>query len=257
MGDRPTVAVTRAEEDARALADALARVGLDAVSTPLISVVQRPAEWLGAQLLAAPGFDWIVCTSRNAVDALSAAAPPGSEARRRLEGVRVAAVGERTAGALATHGWRAAVVPEVSDAAHLARALLAEDATPARRVLFPRADEAREDVPTILRAAGWTVDDVACYETRPRPDGGAALSAALAAGEVQAVALASGSAARALAQLVPRSLWGVARLVSIGPATTAAARDAGLVVSAEATTPRLEALAQAVRHILIELPTHA
>lgn len=257
MGDRPRVAVTRAAGDAAPLVGALEAAGLETVVTPLLQFVASPAETLAQRVMTSAPFDWIACTSGHAVDALVAAAPPGSDPRRRLDGARVGAVGDRTAASLGEHGWPVAVVPPVADAAHLARAMLAADPLPARHVLFPRAREAREELPAILRDAGWTVGDAPCYETLPCPDGAAALSAHLAAGEVQAVVLASGSAARAFAQLVPPALRGAARLVSIGPTTTTAAREAGLVVSAEADVPGVESLALAARRILIELPSHA
>lgn len=251
------VAVTRAEDDAEPLVRALEAAGFDAIVTPLLRFAARPAEALVALVVSAPPFDWIACTSHHAVAALSAAAPPGGPVRARLAAARVGAVGGRTAAALGAGGWPVAVVPPVSDAAHLARAMLTADRAPVRRVLFPRALEAREELPAILRAAGWHVTDAPCYETLPCADGAAALARRLAAGEVRAVTLASGSAARAFAHLVPPASRGAARLVSIGPTTTAVARDAGLAIAAEADVPSLDALAAAARRILLESPAHA
>lgn len=257
MIERPTVAVTRAEPDAWPLARALESVGLRAVITPLLHVEMRPPRGLADAVLSSPPFDWVACTSAHAVEALVAAAPAGGVVRDRLMGARLGAVGERTAEALGAHGWPAALTPEVTDAAHLARAMLAADRAPRRRVLFPRALAARAELPAILGDAGWDVTEVPCYETCAAPAGGTKLVVHLAAGDVQAVVLASGSAARSFAQLVPAALWPAARLVTIGPTTTSAARDAGLVVSAEAATPSLEALAEAVRRLLLASQVHA
>jgi uroporphyrinogen-III synthase len=117
--------------------------------------------------------------------------------------------------------------------------------------------EARDTLPTVLRAAGWRVDEVACYETCAFGAGGARLDEALQRGEVAAVTLASGSAARALATMIPAARLALARLVSIGPTTTAAAHAAGLVVAAEAPTATMEALADATRRILTGTLSHA
>lgn len=249
------VAVTRAEEDAEALASALTGAGLTAIGAPLLRVTPLPPDALAAELRSG-GFDWTVCTSRHAVEALGAAcaslqAPPAEAVRGRL-----GAVGRRTAGALEALGLHVDLVPAVSDAMHLADAMLALDATP-QRVLFPRAREAREALPAALRQAGWTVVDVVAYDTVPNEAGGAALCESLAAGTIAAITLASGSAARALASLVPRALWSRARLVSIGPTTTADAAACGLPIAAQAETPTMASLAEATRRILLDSLAHA
>ena len=243
------VAVTRAEEDADALASALTGAGLTAIGAPLLRVTPLPPDALAAELRSG-GFDWTVCTSRHAVEALGAAcaslqAPPAEAVRGRL-----GAVGRRTAGALEALGLHVDLVPAVSDA------MLALDATP-QRVLFPRAREAREALPAALRQAGWTVVDVVAYDTVPNEAGGAALCESLAAGTIAAITLASGSAARALASLVPRALWSRARLVSIGPTTTADAAACGLPIAAQAETPTMASLAEATRRILLDSLAHA
>jgi uroporphyrinogen-III synthase len=57
--------------------------------------------------------------------------------------------------------------------------------------------------------------------------------------------------------MIPAARLAQARLVSIGPTTTAAAHAAGLVVAAEAPTATMEALADATRRILTGTLSHA
>ena len=255
MPDAPGVAVTRAEEDSAALASALASAGLVPVVTPLLRIAPLETSELAAQLTGG-AFDWTVCTSRHAVDALGAACASLGMAPADVVRGRIGAVGRRTADALCALGLRVDLVPDVADAMHLAGAMLALDAVP-RRVLFPRAREAREALPTALRDAGWTVVDVVAYDTVTDEAGGAALRAALEAGTVSAITLASGSAARALATLVPRALLSRARLVSIGPTTTADAAACGLPIAAQAETPSMASLADVTRRILLDSLAHA
>jgi uroporphyrinogen-III synthase len=96
-------------------------------------------------------------------------------------------------------------------------------------VLFAGAEDARD-----VLARGLDADVVPLYRTVAlRPD-------AFPAADL--VVLASASAARAFAALgVP------APVVSIGPVTSAAAREAGLTVAAEAETHDLDGLERAVR----------
>jgi uroporphyrinogen-III synthase len=105
--------------------------------------------------------------------------------------------------------------------------LLAELPRPAGRVLFAGAEGARRLLIDELGA-----DFVVLYRTRSlRPE--------LPAGDLAVVA--SPSAARALAALTTAM-----RVVSIGPETTAAAREEGLAVVAEATSATVEALVSTV-----------
>ena len=265
MPERPGVAVTRAEEDAAPLVAALEAVGLRAVCTPLLQFAPSSPDPLVGELadaltaLRADGAstEWLVCTSRHAVTALAHSCGALGIAPASLNFAQVGAVGRRTAEALEAIGVPVTLVPDVSDAAHLAAAMLSRSGGVPARVLFPRAREAREAMPTALRYAGWEVNDVTCYETLPSADGATRLAAALSRGELGAVTLASGSAARAFSQCVPAALWGRARLVSIGATTTADATACALPIAAQATEPTVAALADATRRILSESFAHA
>ena len=255
--------MTRAREDVASLERALQAQGVRPVATPLLRfALLDPAPLV--RLIAGPRtYDWLVCTSRHAVEQLEAACAFAGVKANDGRFVRVGAVGHGTARALESLGVTVDLVPQVSDAAHLARTMLGlPDATGAGaasppRVLFPRARAARETLPTLLREARWIVDDVACYETLACTDGGSQLTEALAQGLLGAVTLASGSASRAMASLVPTSLWAAARLVSIGPTTTAAAHAAGLTIAAESPLPSMDALADTTRRLLLDSLAHA
>ena len=156
------------------------------------------------------GYDWLVLTS----------AAGATELKRRARGraTRVAAIGPVTAEA-----WGPVdLVPAVSTQ----EGLLDELPRPAGKVLFAGAEGARR-----LLAEELGADVVVLYRAKPL--------AASVEGDLAVVA--SPSAARALAALntaVP--------VVSIGPETTAAAREAGLRVAAEAVAPDLDGLVRAV-----------
>lgn len=207
------VIVTRPRAQARRLVDALAALGADVVECPLIEI-----EPVSDDPVDAAGYDWVIVTSPNGADEL---------ARRGRNLPRLAAVGPGTAEALRAHGLEPVFVARESTQDGLLREL----PRPAGRVLFAAADGARRGPVDELGA-----DFVALYRTRE-------LKPELPAGDV--VVLASGSAARAYA-----SAGGSARVVSIGPETSKAARAAGLAVVAEAVTHDLDGLVAAVADLM-------
>lgn len=208
------------------LAATLTERGYRVHAVPTVST--EPVE-IEAESLA--GFDWIVVTSAAGVAALPSL-PTTS---------RWAAVGEATADALAARGVRADLVPKATTGAAIA------DAIPdpgGRRVLLARADAAAEDLPRLLRERGAEVVELTVYRTVEAPaSSAAALSKALTDTDLAAIVFASGSAVRGFIEL-----GGTPALpaVTIGPRTSAVARELGFAVAGEATKQTTLGLADAV-----------
>lgn len=234
LGGRRVV-VTRPREQAADLVAELARLGAEVAVVPLVAVeLFSPSPELD-ELLERGEHEWVVFTSANAVRAV------GERIRRSR--ARAAAVGPTTAEELHALGVRPSFVPE-----RFAAAAIADGLGPLRgtRVLLPQSEIAAPDLARELRTRGAVVDAVTVYRTvalEPGPDEVATLRSA------DAVLLASGSAARALAAaVVPRE---ETLLVCIGPSTAEAARSAGLgvgLVAEEATgAGMIQALVEHVR----------
>ncbi|HUQ22740.1 MAG TPA: uroporphyrinogen-III synthase [Gaiellaceae bacterium] len=201
------VIVTRPAGQEEELVQGLLALGHEVVRCPLLEV-----EPLGDSPLDVSGYGWVIVTSVNGA----------RELRRRMIGTpaRVAAIGQATAEAFGG----ADLVPAVSTQ----EGLLAELPRPAGRVLFAAAEGARRLLVDELDATFLPL-----YRTReltpPEPPDG------------DIVVLASASAARAFARLdvaIPA--------VSIGPLTSAAARDVGIDVVREAATHDVAGLLAAV-----------
>ena len=153
------------------LADELESLGFEVEECPLVTV-----DAAGRAARRADGYDWLLLTSRNGVEALFA----------RLEGPlpRVAVVGRGTAEALRERG----VEPDLVAATSTQEGLAAELPRPAGRVLFAGAEDARDVLVRELDA-----DFVPLYRTvELRPE-------RFPAGDL--VVLASASAARSFAAL--------------------------------------------------------
>jgi uroporphyrinogen III methyltransferase / synthase len=237
------VAVTRARAQASGLAARLQELGAEVVETPAIRIEPRPLD--GELLAAVQGIgDYVLAclTSPNGVRLLfDALAGTGRDARA-LAGATVAAIGPGTAAELERRGVRPDVVPEQFVAEALVEALEPIELA-GRRVLVARAAEARSMLPDALRARGAEVDDVALYETVAEPLGDAERAALERA---TYVTFTSSSTVRFLLESGARPPEG-ARVVSIGPITSATAQENGLTVHVEAERHDVDGLVDALR----------
>jgi len=203
------VAVTGTDER---LAERLRTAGFEVVVAPLIRV-----EEIDGPPLDAERYDWVLVTSRNAVEPLL----------RRLDGRpnQFAAIGPGTAEALKAHGIEPAFVAERSTQEGLAEEL----PKPHGRVLHAAAEDARDVLVRELGAELVPLYRTVVVQVESFPD-------------ADLVVLASASAARALAALRTDLAC-----VSIGPVTSAEARAGGFEVVAEAESHDLDGLVAAVK----------
>lgn len=220
------VLVTRSAEQAGELAAALREAGAEPVLLPMIQAVpvERPAA-LDAALDELDAYDALVFTSANGVRFFAGRARERGRELATL-GARVVCVGPATAEAARRQGLPEAWVPRGRFDAEGLLAELAEALPPrGRRFLVVRAEQGREVLPDGLRAAGARVDAVPVYRTVAVETDAAALRAALARGELDALTFTSPSTVRhLLGWLDAPSRAGVARCVvaAIGPVTAAA-----------------------------------
>jgi uroporphyrinogen III methyltransferase/synthase len=252
------VAVTRARAQASGLATSLTELGAEVVEAPSIRVEPRPVEGkivAAVDALADGDYALVCATSVNGARLLFAALVERGLDARALAGATIAAIGPGTARELARHGVRADVVPERSLAEDLVESL-ADVAVEGRRVLVARAGSGREVLPQALRERGADVDVIALYDTVVEPltdESRAALT------NVDYITFTSASSVRnlltALGVARPSPLGGpgsgkatlgAARVVSIGPITTAEARTLGLSVDVEAERHDVDGLVAAL-----------
>lgn len=116
-----------------------------------------------------------------------------------------------------------------------------------RRVLIARALDARPVIADALRARGAEVDDLVVYETVPERPADEAIAQALEADIITFTASSTVTNTLAVLDDAQRAhLTDGPRVVSIGPITSATAREAGLTVAAEAGSSDIPGLIQAI-----------
>jgi uroporphyrinogen III methyltransferase / synthase len=235
-----TVAVTRARAQADGLARRLRELGATVVQAPVIRI--EPILDVGFTPLDPTPYDLICLTSPNAVKYLFERIASGRLDARALARTHIAAIGPTTAHALAEHGIIADIVPHRFVAESLVEAL-AE--LPIRHALIARARNARDVLPDALRARGVAVDVVDLYETVAEPLSERALKAAT---EADYITFTSSSTVRFFLQASAGGggLSAGTRIVSIGPATSAALREHGLEPHVTARRHDVEGIVRAL-----------
>jgi uroporphyrinogen III methyltransferase/synthase len=238
-----TVVVTRARPQASGLAATLRGLGAAVVEAPAIRISPRSVDGDVARMADAIGeYDLVCLTSPNGVALMFEALAARGRDARALAGTSVAAIGPGTARELEAHGIRPDVVPERS----VAESLLAElekTELAGKRALIPRAAEARDVLPDGLRAAGAAVDVVALYDTVGEPLDAAVLNALQ---DADYVTFTSSSTVTRFLDAAGDGVPNGARVVSIGPVTSATARDRGLEVHVEAERHDVDGLVEAL-----------
>lgn len=240
------VLVPRPPHQASALAARIRAAGGVAVEAPTIRTEPGDPDALRACVhdLAAGRAAGVCFTSGNGVHALAAAADEaGVDRPELLAGLSlVGAVGPRTAELVsAVFGRVPTVVPDTSTGASLGDAVPPGEG----RVLLPRGDLAAGDLDAALEAKGWTPVRVVAYRTVTAPALPGEVLEALAAGAIDLLAFTSASTARGFVELVGDRPWS-GRVVAIGPVTSAACRELGLEVAAEADPYDLDGLLAAL-----------
>ena len=208
-----TVVITRAGDQADATAELVRSFDAIPILVPLIEIVDEPIGMAELASLEFDKIDWIVVTSPNGAQRVAPLLQASSSSPR------VAAVGSATGAALP----RCDLVADTQSALGLLQVFPEGPG----KVVVVQAFDAESTLVLGLIENGWHAAAISPYRTVHVTPSTEQQQAALAA---DAVLLASGSAARAWAATFGQRTPPV--VVAIGDQTAAAARRAGLKISA-------------------------
>lgn len=245
------ILVPRTREQAGSLSASLRNFGGVPEEVPTISVEppRNPLQMDKAVRGLVEGrYEWIVFTSVNAVKAVREKFDEYGLDARAFSGLKIAAVGDKTAESIAAWGIRADLVPSGEQSA---RGLLEdwppfdELLDPINRVFLPRADIATETLVAGLHELGWEVDDVTAYRTVRAAPPPAPTRDAIKTGKFDAVVFTSSSTVRNLVGIAGKPHTSTI-IAAIGPATAKTCEEHGLRVDVMAPKPSVELLAEAL-----------
>ncbi|HTU18566.1 MAG TPA: uroporphyrinogen-III C-methyltransferase [Gemmataceae bacterium] len=251
--DRPLlgkrILVTRPRNQASEMIARLEELGAVVSHLPAVEI-REPADWtpVDRALTHLSTYQWLVFTSANGVDALIRRLRHLGRDLRALGSLRLAVIGPATADALRRYHLEPDLIPNRYDSESLAAAL--GEHVAGQRVLLARADRGRE----ILReqlANVAEVEQIAVYAQVDAIEPGSEALDALRRGEIDYVTLTSSNIARSLVRSLDEEALqlirlGAVKLVSISPVTSAAIRELGLPVAAEAQEYTTEGVVQAI-----------
>lgn len=245
------ILVTRAREQASDLVSRLIALGAECVECPTIRIMPPPSwDALDQAIDAIDDYDWIIFTSVNGVRFFFDRLFGKGKDVRAIGHLKTAAIGPVTAEKMRAFGLLCDILPDTYRAESVAAAFK-DQPMDGKRVLLPRAMEARPVLPVELGAMGARVDETPAYRTEIPSEQSETLLNALRNRTVDAVTFTSSSTVKNFLSLIPESsdppelLKGVT-LASIGPITTETAESLGLKVHVTATTFTIPGLCEAL-----------
>ncbi len=228
------IVVTRAQSQASDFSRKLVELGAVPVEIPMIRFVPMPdPESIDQAIFSMEYYDWVIFTSVNGVEFFWQRMTAVDCDQSLFDNVQVAAVGPVTANALIERGVQPDFTPDEFVGESVAQGM---GNLNGMRILLPRADIGRKNLPELLTSLGAIVDELPVYRTLPAEvdgDGWAELERG-----VDAITFTSGSTVRNWVASIGEKTKSIP-MACIGPVTAEVARDHGLepaIVAAEYTT---------------------
>jgi uroporphyrinogen III methyltransferase/synthase len=245
-----TIVVTRSREQASDLVQRLTDLGAECLECPTIKIAPpEDAAPLEAALDRLAEYDWLVFTSVNGVKRFFERLFESGRDARALGSLRTAAIGPATAQCLLAHGIRTDILPASYRAESVIEAFSERDMR-GKRILLPRALEARPILPVELRRMGARVDEVAVYRTLQDRRNAADLLDRLKAGTIDLITFTSSSTARNFKAMIPKDefagLVSGTTIAAIGPITAETAETLGMPARIVAPAYTIDGLCDAI-----------
>lgn len=243
------IVVTRAAQTSTVLSDKFADLGADVIEMPATQIARLDLSPLRSEMNNLEAYQWLIFTSRNAVEIFWEQLLGGARDARALAGLRIAAVGPATAGALLEHGIAVDLIPPRFVAEGLLEKFSELDMSGVG-VLYVTAEGSREVLPDGLTELGAIVTVIDAYRSIQDGAGSKRLKRAIESGTTSIVTFTSASSVRNYVDLVGEELAQKIPAASIGPQTTEAINAAGIELLCEAAESTTDGLVAAVQKAL-------
>lgn len=240
--------ITRPEHQCGPFALKLTELGAEVTSHPMIRIGLAPDRDRVVECLTRlDEFAIIAFLSQNAAIAF---AKELSQHERSQPMPSIGAIGSGTKSQLEKRGYGVQFIAEQANSESMAESLIKRYRRDrhSKPVLIVRADRGSPVIPEALDREGVSFVELPIYQSVDRTEADADVLQDLANGKFDWVTVTSSAIARNVGRLFGDQL-GATKIASISPTTSAAAIEAGLTVSAEATSYNIDGLIDAiVRH---------
>jgi uroporphyrinogen III methyltransferase/synthase len=254
MAKRPLhgrrILITRARHQVDPFRRELVDLGAAVVEIPTLDVKPMPAdERVRNAIKSLNRTALVIFASANAVDIFFQMLFESGSDVRALHNSKICAIGQETADSLGGYGLRPELVTSEYTAEGLATALQGWEMA-GMRVLVPRAEVARDALPSLLANRGAEVEILPVYQAVCPPDAAPALMRLFEGEGVDLVTFTSSSTAYNFVRAFPEdrlpAILGDAEIACMGPVTADTARKLGLQVSIVAREYTTHGLVQAI-----------
>lgn len=244
------IVITRTREQASELFKYLCDLGAECLECPTIQVIPpesyKPLDDAIANLA---NYDWIVFTSVNGVNFFFERLFAQGLDVRSLHCLKIAVIGPATAKRLFDFGFNSDIVPESYRAESVVQGFKKETIK-GKKILLPRAEQARPVLPVELGKMGAVVDEVTAYRTCTVHKTADLLLTRLKEKKVDMVTFTSSSTAKNFHSLLAgeniKDLMDHVTIASIGPITAETAEKLGFHVDIVAESFTIKGLVDAI-----------
>jgi len=244
------ILITRARHQVDPFRRELVDLGAAVVEIPTIEIRRLPAD--DRVKNAIQNLDrtaLVIFASANAVDIFFQMLLTAGADARALHNSKLCAIGQETAEALVARGLRPELVTSEYTAEGLANALEGWELN-RLRVLVPRAEVARDALPSLLANRGAQVEILPVYRAVCPADAGPALMRLFEGEGVDVITFTASSTVSNFVRAFPEdrlpAVLGDAEIACMGPVTADTARKLGLPVSIVAREYTTHGLVQAI-----------
>lgn len=203
-------------------------------------------------------YNWLILTSVNGVKFFFRRLMERERDIRDLKGVKICAVGSKTAAAIKTYGIKVDLVPDKFSAEGLIEAFTGRNerqGLKGLKILLPRAEAAREVFPDKVRELGGEIDVFTAYKTVKPEVHGKRMKRFLKEGRISIATFTSAATFNNYMDIMGEDaldLLNGVTIAVIGPVTAKAVELAGLKVGIMPAEATVDAMVEAIKDWVIK-----
>lgn len=235
----------------------LEELGAEMIEFPTIEIAPpENYDELDSAINKIEAYNWIIFTSGNGVEYFLKRLIEKDKDIRDLKGIRICAIGTKTAAEIKKYGIKVDLIPEEFNAEGLIEAFLKiqnskfkNQSLKGIKILLPRAEKAREIFPEKVRELGGEIDVPAAYRAVKPEMHGKRLKRFLKEGRISVATFTSASTFDNFMKIIGEDADELLKDVAIaviGPVTARAVEKAGLKVQIMPETATIEAMVEEI-----------